>query len=291
MSKSHSDRPKKRSVKNDSSFSTVRKTNVIISLFFLVFSLVMLIPLIWMVSSSFKSLDQIWQPNWLPDPITLDNYKKVAERIPVVRFLTNSMIVSIISTVIQLLVATLAAYSFARIRFRGRQIIFMTFLGTMMIPSYILIIPLYLMIDRLGLANSYAGLIMPKMVSVFAIFMLRQFFLSIPRELDESATIDGANRLKILFKVIVPLAKPAYAALFIFCFMGVWNDFLWPLIVTSEENMRTIQVGIAYFKDANTTDYGATMAASFLASVPILIVFLIANRKFVQGITMTGIKA
>jgi multiple sugar transport system permease protein len=198
--------------------------------------------------------------------------------------------ISFLSTSGQLFIGTLAAYAFARIRFIGRNIVFLIFLGTMMIPSYVLITPMYLLINRLGFLNTYAALIVPKLISVFAIFMLRQFFLSMPKELDESAYIDGANRFRVLFQIISPNCKPAYAALFIFSFMGVWNDFMWPLIVTNSETMRTIQVGVAYFKDNNATRYGPTMAASFLASIPILIVFLIANRSFVEGLTMTGIK-
>jgi len=243
-----------------------------------------------MISTSFKPLDQVWRGNWIPNPATLDNYKKVFDRIPFARMTVNSIFVSLTATVGQLLIATLAAYAFARINFIGKDVIFMIFLGTMMIPGYILIIPLYLIVDSLGMVNTYGGLILPKLLSVFAIFMLRQFFSEVPKELDESAYIDGASRIKVLFQIIVPLSTPAFAALFIFSFMNMWNDFMWPLIVTSSEKMRTIQVGIAYFKDAHTTDYGATMAASFLASIPILIVFLFANRSFVQGITMTGIK-
>ena len=220
----------------------------------------------------------------------MENYETVFSKIPVLKMIGNSLFVSGVATFFQLLIGTLAAYAFARIRFVGRNIIFTIFLGTMMIPGYILTIPLYLIVDKLGMVNTLAALILPRLVSVFAIFMLRQFFYSIPRELDESAFIDGASRFRVLFQIIVPLSKSAYAALLIFSFMNMWNDFMWPLIVTNSETMRTIQVGIAYFKDSNTMDYGATMAASLLASIPILVVFLIANRSFVQGITMTGIK-
>lgn len=271
-------------------FTSERRTNALLSVVMLLFGILMVIPIVWMISTSFKPLRQVWEANWIPVPPTLANYEKVFSRIPVMRFIGNSAIVAVCTTFFQLLIGTMAAYAFARIRFAGRNVIFVIFLGTMMIPAYILIIPLYLIIYRMGLVNTYSALILPKMVSVFGIYMLRSFFGSLPKELDESAFIDGASRWRVLFSIFVPLAKPAYAALIIFLFMNAWNDFMWPLIVTSEESMRTMQLGIAYFKDSNTTDYGATMAASFLCSIPIMVVFVFANKQFVQGITMTGIK-
>lgn len=271
----------------ESKFSLV---NLILAAGLLFGGIIMLVPVFWMASTSFKTLAEIFLPNWIPNPFTLENYQVVLERIPIFRMLFNSFFVSIMSTFGQLLTATLAGYAFARIRFWGKNVIFMLFLGTMMIPSTVIMIPLYLIIDTFGLINTYSGLIVPSLVSVFAIFMLRQFFSTIPKELDESAYIDGASRLRVLFEIIAPLSKPAYGALFIFSFMGVWNEFLWPLLITTGESMRPIQVGVAYFQLGHTMDFGATMAASFIASAPILIVFLIANRTFVQGITMSGIK-
>jgi len=270
--------------------SKYKPSNVVLSLFLFGLGILMILPMFWMISTSFKTRSQIYQPNWIPNPFTLLNYQYVLDKMPLARMLFNSIFVSLLSTLGQLFIGTLAAYAFARIRFFGRNIVFMIFLGTMMIPGYVLITPLYLIISKLGILNTYAALIVPRLVSVFAIFLLRQFFLSMPKELDESAFIDGANRFRVLFQIISPNCKPAFTALFIFLFMGAWNDFMWPLIVTNTEAMRTIQVGVAYFRDTNTVLWGATMAASFLASIPILIVFLIANRSFVEGITMTGIK-
>ncbi|MDR1351800.1 MAG: carbohydrate ABC transporter permease [Treponema sp.] len=270
--------------------SKYRPGNLILSAALIALGFFMIIPMFWMISTSFKVREQIWLTNWIPNPPTLENYRQVVGLVPIVRMLFNSVFVSLVSTLGQLLIGTLAAYAFARIRFAGRNVIFMIFLGTMMIPGYVLITPLYLIISRLGFLNTYAALIVPKLISVFGIFMLRQFFLSIPKDLDESAFIDGASRFRVLFQIISPNCIPAYAALFIFSFMGVWNDFMWPLIAINKEAMRTIQVGIAYFTDSNTLRYGPTMAASFIASIPILAVFMIANRHFVAGLTMTGIK-
>lgn len=266
------------------------RIDLALSVIMLLFGLVMIVPVVWMISTSFKPLKQVWLGNWIPNPVSLENYRKVFQRIPVLTFLKNSVIVSALVTGGQLVISTLAAYAFARINFTGRRIVFIIFLGTMMIPSYILIIPLYLIIQRLGIVNTYAALVLPKLVSVFGIYMLRGFFSAMPRDLDEAAYMDGASRLQILVRIYVPLAKPAYAALFIFLFMNAWNDFMWPLIVTSSEKMRTMQLGIAYFKDSNKTDYGATMAAAFLSSAPILLAFVFVNKQFVQSITMTGIK-
>jgi multiple sugar transport system permease protein len=270
--------------------SKYRPGSLILSAVLIALGFFMIIPMIWMISTSFKVREQIWLSNWIPVPPTLENYRQVISLVPIARMLLNSIFVSLVSTLGQLLIGTLAAYAFARIRFTGRNVIFMIFLGTMMIPGYVLITPLYLIISRLGFLNTYAALIVPKLISVFGIFMLRQFFLSMPKELDESAFIDGANRFTVLFRIISPNCIPAYAALFIFSFMGIWNDFMWPLIAINKETMRTIQVGIAYFTDSNTLKYGPTMAASFIASIPILAVFMIANRHFVAGLTMTGIK-
>lgn len=160
----------------------------------------------------------------------------------------------------------------------------------MMIPSYVLIIPQYIMIDRMGLTNSYAAMILPSMVTAFSIFLLRNFMYSIPIELDEAAMIDGCNRLQILLRIIVPLTKPALSAMVIFVFMNAWNNLLWPLLVTSSETMRTIPLALSYFQTSNDAEYGPLMAAALLASLPILILFILAQNKFIEGMTMSGVK-
>jgi len=255
-------------------------------------ALLMLLPLIWMTLTTLKTNGQIWKIpiEWLPNPLTFENFTIVWERVPVLRLFFNSFFVSASTTLLQVLFASLAAYAFARIRFWGREAIFMLFLGTMMIPNYVLIIPLYMIMDALRLLDTYWALILPGIVTAFSIFLMRQFFLSIPKDLDEAAFIDGANRLQILFRVILPLSKPALAALTIFVFMNQWNDFFWPLIAVSSEHMRTLQLGLAYFQQANTTEWGPLMAVSLIATLPVLVVFAFAQRWFIQGITMTGLK-
>jgi multiple sugar transport system permease protein len=252
----------------------------------------MLLPLIWMISTTLKTNGQIWKipMEWFPNPVTFENFKEVWQRVPLPRLFFNSLFVSASTTVLQILFASFAAFSFARIQYWGRDVIFMLFLGTMMIPNYVLIIPLYMIMDTLHLLDTYWALILPGLVSAFSIFMLRQFFLSIPKDLDEAAYIDGATRLQIHLRIILPLSKPALATLTIFVFMNQWNDFFWPLIATSSENMRTLQLGLAYFQQANTTEWGPLMAVSLIATLPILIVFSFAQRWFIEGIAMTGIK-
>ncbi|MEY8323232.1 carbohydrate ABC transporter permease [Lachnospiraceae bacterium 54-11] len=256
------------------------------------FGILIITPLLFMVSTSFKTDSQIWKYDiqWIPKPIILDNYKRVFTDMPFGKFFTNSVIVAGGVTLGQIVTGYLAAYAFARIRFAGRDKIFMIFLATMMIPSYVLIIPQYIMVDKLGLMNSYGAMILPAVVSAFSIFLLRNFMYSIPFELDEAAMIDGCNRLQILLRIIVPLTKPALSAMVIFVFMNAWNNFLWPLLVTSSESMRTIPLALSYFQTSNDAEYGPLMAAALVASLPILIVFMVAQNKFIEGMTMSGVK-
>lgn len=267
-------------------FKTIR------TIFALVFGFLMITPVLFMLSTSFKEESQIWlyDIQWIPKPIIWENYKQIFSVMPFGKFFLNSVIVSGGVTLGQIFTGYLAAYAFARIRFVGRDKIFMMFLATMMIPSYVLLIPQYIMIDRMGLMNSYWAMILPTMVSAFSIFLLRNFMYSIPLELDEAAMIDGANRLVILIKVIVPLTKPALSAMVIFVFMNAWNNLLWPLLVTSSESMRTIPLALSYFQVSHVTAYGPLMAAALLASLPILIVFMFAQNKFIEGMTMSGVK-
>lgn len=256
------------------------------------FGILIITPLLFMVSTSFKTDSQIWKYDiqWIPKPIILDNYKRVFTDMPFGKFFTNSVIVAGGVTLGQIVTGYLAAYAFARIRFAGRDKIFMIFLATMMIPSYVLIIPQYIMVDKLGLMNSYGAMILPTVVSAFSIFLLRNFMYSIPFELDEAAMIDGCNRLQILLRIIVPLTKPALSAMVIFVFMNAWNNFLWPLLVTSSESMRTIPLALSYFQTSNDAEYGPLMAAALVASLPILVVFMVAQNKFIEGMTMSGVK-
>jgi multiple sugar transport system permease protein len=245
-----------------------------------------------MFLTTFKIESMIWKYPivWLPRPPTLANFTEAFRYINVGRLFFNSVFVASVTTFVQAIVASLAAFAFARIRFAGREAIFLGFLATMMIPQYVLLIPLYIIISKFNLMNTYAALILPSLISAFSIFLLRQFFRSIPIDLDESARIDGCNRLQILSKIILPLSQPALVSVSIFVFMNSWNNFLWPLLVTSSPDLRLLPLGLSYFQVANTTKYGSLMAAAAMASTPLIIVFLAAQKRFIEGLALTGIK-
>ena len=250
------------------------------------------IPFIWMVLTSFKPLGEIFRipPTWVPENFTFDNYTRAFTAAPFGRFYFNSLFVAAAVTVGQLITCSLAAYAFARMRFKGRDIIFYIFLGTMMVPVHVTMIPGFMILHWLGWIDSYAAMIVPGLASAFGTFLLRQFFMTIPVELEEAAFIDGCTRWGVLWRIILPLARPALATLAIFTFMAVFNDFIWPLIVLNSEDMYTVQLGLAIFRDRYSTEWGNLMAGSVVATLPILLVFFFAQKYFIKGITLSGLK-
>lgn len=255
-------------------------------------ALATLAPFIWMVLTSLKDLGEIllYPPKWLPSKLEVDNYLNAFAAAPFGRFYLNSIFVAAAVTAGQLITCTMAAFAFARLQFRGREPLFMLFLGTMMIPGQVTMIPSFMLLYWLGWIDTYYALIVPGLASAFGTFLLRQFFLTIPRELEDAAYIDGCSRSAVLWRIILPLSKPALATLAVFTFMGVFNDFLWALIVTNSEEMRTVQLGLAVFRDRYTTEWDKLMAASVTATIPILLVFFFAQKYFIQGITLSGLK-
>ncbi len=255
-------------------------------------ALITVAPFLWMVLTSFKNLGEImvYPPSWWPKHGSLSNYISALQAAPFGRYYANSLFVAISVTIGQILTCSMAAYAFARLKFRGRDVLFYIFLGTMMIPGQVTMIPSFMVLYWLGWVDTYQALIVPGLASAFGTFLLRQFFMSIPRELEEAASIDGCGRWGILWKIILPLAKPALATLAVFTFMGVFNDFLWALIVVNSEEMRTVQLGLAIFRDRYQTDWGQLMAGSVMATLPILLLFFIAQKYFIQGITLSGMK-
>jgi multiple sugar transport system permease protein len=255
-------------------------------------ALSMLIPFLWMLSTSLMNDLEVYQfpPKFIPSILRWSNYAEAMTLQPFGRFFFNSMVVSAVSVVGQLLFCSMAAYAFARLRFPGRDRLFALYLGTMMIPAIVTIIPAFLIITTFGWINTYWALFTPTLSSVWGIFLLRQFFLTIPRELEDAARVDGASDLVIFFRVILPLSRPALATLAIFTFMGSWKDFLWPLIVTNRVDMRTVEVGISNFNSLYSTDWPHQMAAAVVVMLPVIIVFLLAQKHFVRGITLTGLK-
>jgi multiple sugar transport system permease protein len=273
-------------------YKRIRFSSVLGIVVILFWAFISVIPILFMFLTTFKVEAMIWKYPivWLPNPPTLANFKEAFRYINVGRLFFNSVFVASVTTFIQAIIASLAAFAFARRRFAGREAIFLGFLATMMIPQYVLLIPLYIIIAKFNLMNTYAALILPSLISAFSIFLLRQFFRSIPIDLDESARIDGCNRLQILYKIILPLSQPALVSVSIFVFMGSWNNFLWPLLVTSNPDLRLLPLGLSYFQIANLTRYGPLMAAAAMASTPLIIVFLAAQKRFIEGLALTGIK-
>lgn len=263
-------------------------------------------PFVWMVSGSVQNIGDIfrWPPQWIPRNPTLDNYARFFETQRIGRFFLNSAYVAIAVTFLQLLLASLAAYAFAKRQFPGRDALFLLTLGTMMIPGQVTLIPTYIILKHVpffggndwlgqgghGWLDSYWGLIVPQGASAFAIFLLRQYMRTIPNDLLDAARIDGASELRIWAQIVMPLCRPALAALGIFTFTYQWDNFYWPLVIVSSEDLRTLPLGLALFVVRNRTAWDLLMAGSVVATLPVLIVFLIFQRHFVRGIAMSGLK-
>jgi multiple sugar transport system permease protein len=251
-------------------------------------------PFIWMLMSSLKTQYEIYNfpPTLLPESVQWMNYVVVFRDQPFARFIGNSMFVSLCVTFGVIMTSSLAGYSFARLRFPGRDRIFLLYLGTMMIPGAVLLIPSYALMIELGWRDSYYALIVPGLVSAWGTFLMRQFMLNIPKELEDAAYIDGASRLRIYWTVIMPVSKPVIATLAIFTFMGVWNELLWPVIILRTPEMYTLPMGLARFQSRfpNQTPWHLVMAASTISVLPILILFMAGQKYYVQGIVTTGLK-
>ena len=220
--------------------------------------------------------------------MTLGNYLEVFRVLPFGRYFINSAVVTVSVTVLQILISSLAAFAFARLRFRGREALFLLYLATLMIPPQVTLIPNFLIIKTLGWYDSYPALIVPALFSALSTFLLRQYYRGIPLEMDEAARMDGASSLRIWGQIIVPLSWPAISALAVFTFQATWNDFLWPLVVTTTDKMRTIPIGLSYFVGQYSTAWHLLMAGSVIALLPVLVIYFLAQKTFVQGITLTG---
>jgi multiple sugar transport system permease protein len=255
-------------------------------------ALLTVMPFLWMVLTSFKELGEIMRfpPTWWPEEFTFRNYIDAFSAAPFGRFYANSLFVASAVTLGQVVTCSLAAYAFARMSFRGRDVLFYLFLGTMMVPMHVTMIPGFMIMHWFGWIDTYPALIVPGLASAFGTFLLRQFFMTIPRELEEAAFIDGCSRFGVLWRIIMPLSRPALATLAIFTFMAVFNDFIWALIVLNTEEMYTVQLGLAIFRDRYSTEWGYLMAGSVVATLPILVVFFFAQKHFIQGITLSGLK-
>nr|WP_309100430.1 carbohydrate ABC transporter permease [Fredinandcohnia onubensis] len=255
-------------------------------------SLLMLLPFIWMLSTSLKSSGEVTSmpPIWIPENFKWENYAEAFKMAPFVKYFINSVIVTILSTIGELLTTILAAYAFSRVSFYGRDFIFAILLGTMMVPGEVLLIPNYVTLSNLGWIDQYEALIVPWLASIFSIFLLRQFFLGIPKELSYAAKIDGCRDFRFLWTIMVPLAKPALITIILLKAIGSWNAFLWPLIVTQSKEMRTLPVGLTSFSTEAGTIYELLMAASTMIILPMIILYIILQKYIIEGVAKAGIK-
>lgn len=255
-------------------------------------SLFMLVPFYWMVISSLKLNKDVFSipMKWWPDTMHWENYKIIWKKLPLVTFFFNTAKLTVITTIIQLCTSCFAAYGFTKTRFKGRDLIFLMYVTTIAVPWQVYMVPQFILVSRLGLNDTHLGLILMQAFSAFGVFLIRQFYISIPDELCEAARIDGLNEYGIFGKIVFPLGKPAMATLTIFTFTNVWNDFMGPLIYLKTKELKTIQLGIRMFISQFGADYAWIMAASVCSLIPVIIVFLSCQKFFVEGVAASGIK-
>jgi len=255
--------------------------------------LLFLVPFVWLVLTSLKSDEEIFSlsVNWFPSEFLWSNYAEAVKAIPFLRYTLNTLMLSGLSILGQLLSSPLVAYGLSRIHFKGRNVLFFIMMGTMILPYQVTMVPVYIMFNKLEMVDSYIPLILPNFFgSAFYIFLLRQFFMNIPWELSESAKMDGASEFRIFLKMILPLSKPVIYTVALFTFLHAWGDFLGPLLYLNSPEKWTLSIGLRAFIGENKVDWGLLMAASTIFTVPIIVLYFFVQRTFIQGITMTGFK-
>src|SRR5690625_944614 len=255
-----------------------------------VLALITVFPLFWMLSSSFKGPAEVTGTAPLPADPTLDNFVYVFTQVPFLRYMFNSLLVATVVTVAALLFHSMAAYALARLRFPGREPIFVFIFATLLITVPAILVPLFLIVRELGMLDSYAGLIIPAIFNAFGIFLLRQFYLAIPDELEEAARIDGAGYWRIYWSIILPMSRPIFAALAVFFFLTNWNAYIWPLVVTSDTSLIMVQNGISSFQDQFGADWNYVIAAATVAAVPTMALFFVFQRQIVESVKTSGLK-
>lgn len=270
----------------------VTPTRVIAWVLLAIGVVVAIVPFVWMVSGSFRTESDLYSSpeSLFPTEWTFGGYERIWSELPFLRVVANSFLFAGLTTVLCLLFDSMCAYALARLDFRGRRIAFWLVIATLMVPAQVTLIPVFVELFHFGWLNTYQGLIVPRATSAFGIFMLRQFFLSIPKELDEAARIDGAGHFRIYWRIILPLAKPALATLAVLHFMNLWNDLLWPLAMTSSTDMRTLPAALTLFGGQHVNDHAVLLAGAVISLLPLAIAFLLAQRFFVQGVAATGLK-
>lgn len=252
---------------------------------------IMVLPFLWMVSTSLKTQTDVlreFPPRLIPSTFMISNYSTALTSLPFGRFYLNSLIVAGSVTILQLFTSSLAAYAFARLRFRGRNVLFFLYLIGLMIPFPVLLLPNFLIIRQLGWFNTYLALIVPPAFSAFSIFLMRQYYRGLPIEYDDAARMDGASSLRIWWNIILPNSKPVLAALAVFTFLGTWNDFLWPLVVTNSQSMQTLPIGLSSFQGQYSVRWELLMAASVVALIPVIIIYVFAQNWIIQGLSVSS---
>ena len=265
---------------------------VLLYIVLILIAVIMVVPFLWMLSTSLKTQYDAVKipPVWIPDPPQWENYVKLFTEQPMFEFMLNTIKIVFFVVLGQLFFSSLAAYSFARISFKGRNVVFFFYIATLMVPGQVTMIPTYLMFAKAGLTDNHLALILPAFFSAFGVFLLRQFFMSLPRELEEAAEIDGCNPFMTYWRIMLPLVVPAMLTLGVFTLMNTWNDYMGPLIYLSSPEKYTMTLGIAYFKGVYTTQWNLVMAGSIVSVVPILIAYLCAQKYFIEGIAFSGVK-
>src|SRR5215469_15885217 len=270
----------------------VRPSRVLIWLLLTLGAIAMAFPFVWMVSTSLKPDNALFvtPPQLIPQPFQPANYSRIANEFPFWRFVFNSLLVSLVSTALQIITSAMAAYAFSRLRFRGQNLVFLLYLGTLMVPFQVIVVPLFVEMRYANLVNSYPGLILPAIASAFGTFLLRQAFMTLPKDFDEAAFIDGASHWTVFTRIILPLSGPALATFAVFAFMASWNSFLWPLVIVNSPDLMTLPVGLASLQGRFTTAWNLVMAGATVSVIPILIVYAFAQKYVVQGFAQSGIK-
>lgn len=265
---------------------------ILVTVVLILLTIVTLYPLLWMLSASIKTDGEVFNVNfrWLPEVAQWKNYLKIWERIPLLTFTFNTVKLTLIITLIQVFTSSFAAYGFSKCRFKGRNIMFFCYVATIAIPWQVYMLPQYSIMNNFNLVNTHIGYILMQSFSAFGVFLMRQFFMSLPEELLEAGRIDGMSEYGNFFRIALPLSKPSIATLTIFTFVGVWNDYMGPMIYFNTTELKTIQLGIKMFISQYSTEYGLVMAASVLSLIPVLILFLAGQKFFIQGIASSGIK-
>ncbi len=268
-------------------------TKIIVYLILIIMAVLMIIPFLWMISASIKSDREVFKMNpfvFIPEKPKWTNYRDIWTKIPLAVFVRNTVVLTIVVTFLQLLTSSFAAYSFAKLKFKYKKTLFMAYIATIAMPWQVYMVPQFIMLRKMGLNDKLMAMVCLQAFSAFGVFMMKQFYEGIPDELCEAARIDGMSEYGIYFKIMLPLSKPALSTLTIFTFVNTWNDYLGPLIYLRSESKKTIQLGLKMFISQYSSDYGLIMAGSVLSLIPLMVVFLIFQKYFVEGVAATGIK-